>query len=135
MTNSMKFFALITALFVATSLNVWAADQPASKPKGKKLYHVVALKFKDTATREQIAQIETAFRDLKKQIKEIQSLEWGTNISPEKLDKGFTHGFVLTFKSEQARDAYLVHPAHKAFGKALGPVLADVFVIDFWAQP
>ena len=29
---------------------------------------------------------------------------------------------------------YLVHPDHKAFGKALGPVLEDVFVIDFWVK-
>jgi hypothetical protein len=40
----------------------------------------------------------------------------------------------LTFKTAADRDAYLVHPDHKAFGSLVGPVLADVFVIDFWAQ-
>jgi len=30
---------------------------------------------------------------------------------------------------------YLEHPEHKAFGKLIGPVLEDVFVIDFWAKP
>ena len=28
----------------------------------------------------------------------------------------------------------LVHPDHKKFGGIVGPVLGDVFVIDFWAQ-
>jgi len=27
-----------------------------------------------------------------------------------------------------------VHPDHKAFGKVLGPVMEDVFVIDFRAK-
>jgi hypothetical protein len=52
-------------------------------------------------------------------------------VSPEKHDKGFTHCFVLTFAGEKERDAYLIHPEHKAFGKVLGPVLGDVFVLDF----
>ena len=71
---------------------------------------------------------------LKEKIPGIASLDWGTNVSPEKHDKGFTHCFVLSFASEKDRDAYLPHPAHKAFGKMLGPILDDVMVIDFWSQ-
>ena len=95
------------------------------------MYHVVSLKFKEAATPEQIKAVEDAFRGLKATIPEIQTLHWGTNVSPEKHDKGFTHCFVLTFAGAKERDAYLVHPEHKAFGKILGPVLGDVFVIDF----
>ena len=54
--------------------------------------------------------------------------------SKEKHDKGFTHCFIVTFKSENDRDTYIAHPDHKAFAKTLGPVLEDVFVIDFWAK-
>ena len=64
----------------------------------------------------------------------IVSLEWGTNVSKEKKDKGFTHCFVLTFKSEQDRDTYVGHADHKAFGKLVGPLLDDVFVIDYWSK-
>lgn len=99
------------------------------------MYHVVSLKFKETATPEQIKAVEQAFEGLKPKIAEIKTLSWGTNVSPEKLDKGFTHCFVLTFANAKDRDAYLVHPDHKAFGKLLGPVLGDVFVIDFVGQP
>ena len=128
----MKTISLLLALFIGVSLSGFAAD--AAAKKSGKLNHVVALKFKPTATKEQIQEVEIAFRDLKKKAKEIHSLEWGTNVSPEKHDKGFTHCFILSFKNEKNRDAYLVHPAHKAFGKLLGPVMEDVFVIDFWTE-
>jgi hypothetical protein len=68
------------------------------------------------------------------QIKEIKSLEWGTNNSPENLNQGFTHMFFLTFKSEADRAIYLPHPAHKAFGGVLGPHLDKVLVLDYWAN-
>ena len=84
---------------------------------------------------EQIKAVEEAFVGLKEKIPGVASVTWGTNVSPEKHDKGFTHCFILTFASEKDRDAYLPHQDHKAFGKVLGPVLADVFVIDFWGQP
>lgn len=124
-------FGIVCALAV-TSMTAVAADATSSK-KGK-LRHVVAFKFKDTASKDDIKKVETAFRDLKKDIKEIVSYEWGTNNSPENLNKGCTHGFILTFNSEKDRDAYLVHPQHKEFGKLVGPLLAEVFVIDFFAQ-
>jgi hypothetical protein len=99
-----------------------------------KLMHVVAFKFKTTASSEDIKKVETAFEQLKKKIPQVVSLEWGTNVSPEQRNKGFTHCFVLSFKSDKDRDAYLEHPEHKAFGKIVGPVLDDVFVIDFWSK-
>jgi len=127
----MKIISLVLALLVVTALSALAADAPV---KSKKLLHVVSFKFKPEATKGQIDDVVAAFRELKKKIPGIQELSWGTNVSPEKHDKGFTHGFILSFKSEKDRDAYLVHPDHKAFGKTLGPILADVFVIDYWAQ-
>ena len=116
---------------VAASLCAVAA---AGTSKTSKLRHVVAFKFKASATQEQIREVEDAFRALKTKITEIEALEWGTNVSPEKHDKGFTHGFILTFKSDKDRDAYLVHPDHKKFGQLVGGLLADVFVIDYWAK-
>ena len=123
---------LITTLILGLTLSVSAAER--SSTSAAKLRHVVAFKFKQSATGEQIKQVEDAFRDLKKKIKEIQDYEWGTNVSKETRNKGCTHGFILTFKSESDRDTYIDHPAHKDFGKLVGPVLDDVFVIDFWAK-
>jgi hypothetical protein len=56
------------------------------------------------------------------------------NNSPEHLNQGFTHCFFLTFKSEKDREVYLPHPAHKEFGRVLGPHLDKVLVIDYWTS-
>jgi len=95
---------------------------------------VVCFKFKSTATPQDIKQVEQAFQALKQKIPQIATLEWGTNVSKEQRDKGFTHCFIVSFKSEKDRDTYIEHPEHKAFGKIVGPVLDDVFVIDFWPK-
>ena len=99
-----------------------------------KVHHVVCLKFKSTATTDQIKQVEEAFAALQEKVPGIESLKWGTNVSNEQRNKGFTHCFVLTFKTQKDRDNYLEHPEHKAFGKLVGPVVDDVFVIDFVPQ-
>jgi len=121
---------LTLAFLVLTGLGIAAGNVESEGV----LRHVVSFKFKQSATPESIRSVEDAFRKLEDQIPEILSFEMGTNISPEGLDKGFTHCFILTFKSEKDRDAYLVHPDHKAFGSLVGPVLDDVFVVDFWAR-
>jgi hypothetical protein len=107
-----KAIALIP-LVILLAMNASAAD---------KLRHVVSFKFKSTATPQEIKKVEEAFRGLKAKIPQIASFEWGTNVSKENHDKGFTHCFIVTFKSEQDRDTYIAHPDHQAFAKGLGPI-------------
>src|SRR4051812_22509208 len=114
----MNRLTLLCALTLIMATNALAAG---------KLNHVVSFKFKSTATPDEIKKVETAFEALKKNISEIVSLEWGTNVSKENKDKGFTHCFILTFKNEKDRDAYINHPEHKAFGKIVHGILEDAF--------
>ena len=100
----------------------------------KVLRHVVLFSYKAEATPADIASVEAAFAALPGKIPQIKDFEWGTNNSPEGLDKGFTHCFFLTFHSEEDRAIYLPHPDHKAFGAVLGPHLEDVLVIDYWTE-
>jgi hypothetical protein len=99
--------------------------------------HVVVFKFKAGATAAQIHEITTAFAALKDKIPGIVSFEHGTNHSPEGLNKGFTHVFLLTFVDAAARDAYLPHPDHQKFGDLLGTlgIMDDVFVVDYTPVP
>jgi len=101
---------------------------------GRLLRHVVLLKFKDGTTDEQIRQIERAFCALPGKIQAIHDFEWGTDVSVENLQQGFTHCFVVTFRSRADRAKYLPHPAHKMFGELLGPHLDKVLVIDYWTK-
>jgi hypothetical protein len=132
----MKLTLLLAALFTALfTLSAVAAPGGKKKEKEKeKLRHVVAFKFKETATPADVTKVEEAFKALKGKITQISKLEYGLNNSPEKHNKGCTHVWILTFKTEKDRDEYLVHPDHKEFGKLVGPFLGDVFVVDFWAK-
>ena len=128
MQKTTLFIVGVFAMF--SVLSVFAADGKESST----LYHVVSLKLKEGTTADQIKAVETAFAALKEKIPGITSLKWGTNVSPENKNKGFTHCFVLSFATEKDREAYIVHPDHKAFGGVLKPVIDDVFVIDFWTK-
>ncbi|HLH56269.1 MAG TPA: Dabb family protein [Verrucomicrobiae bacterium] len=112
-------------------LGLLALGTASSAVAAGKIHHVVCFKFKSTASGEDIKQVEEAFVALKDKVPGIETLKWGTNVSKEQRNKGFTHCFVLTFKTEKERDQYLDHPEHKAFGKLVGPLVDDVFVIDF----
>jgi hypothetical protein len=128
----LKVFA---ALLVVSVLSLFASPARAEEHEGKLLFHVVSLKFKQGTTKEQIKAVEEAFAGLKEKIPGIAAMTWGTNISPEKLNKGFTHCFVVasTAKS-RATPTCPTLSINKALGKVLGPVLEDVFVIDFWGD-
>ncbi|WP_297765346.1 Dabb family protein, partial [uncultured Muriicola sp.] len=123
----MKFYLSLIAILMA--LYTWGFNQtsmtaenplPGTKiDQDSVLRHVVLFKFKEGTTKKQLEEVENAFVALKNKIPEIESLEWGQNNSPEGLNKGFTHCFFLTFASEAAREVYLPHPDHKAFGALL----------------
>ena len=121
----MKFLTTLLALAMLT-ISSLAADGP--------IRHVVHFKFKADADKAQIAKVVEEFAALKGKIPVVEALESGTNVSAEDRDKGFTHCWIATFKNAADRDAYLVHPAHKAFVALLGPVLDDALVIDFVVQ-
>ncbi len=98
------------------------------------LRHVVMFQFNEKASAADIQKVVDAFRELPSKIPLIKGFEWGINNSPEKLNQGLTHCFLLSFASETDRDAYLVHPAHKAFGALLGPYFGKATVFDYWVR-
>lgn len=123
----------LAILVVLSALPVFGAEKKAATAP-RLLRHVVMFKFKADAKPSEVQKVVDAFGDLKKKISHVAAYEWGTNNSPENLNKGFTHCFVLSFKTEKDRDAYLPHPDHKAFVVLLKPVLEEAFVIDYWTN-
>ena len=98
-----------------------------------KLRHVVMFAFKEGTDAAQIDEIIRRFAALKNLVPGIQALEWGSNNSPEGLNNGLSHCFLLTFGSTEARDAYLPHPDHVAFADWVGEWVETVTVVDYWA--
>lgn len=126
---------LSVLLFAAISLFAMlpsAASAQAPEP----IRHVVVFRYKPTATPAQIQQVTDAFRALKDKIPGILAFEYGVNNSPEGKDQNFSHVYTMTFQDAAARDTYLPHPEHKAFGQLLGRlgILDGVFVVDYVPQ-
>src|SRR5690606_3384332 len=125
---------ILLTLFLVTMMTSAYAQTANPASHGKVLRHVVLFKFKDDASPEDVKRVEQAFAALANKIKLIKDFEWGTNNSSEGLNQGLTHCFLVTFKTEKDRDAYLVHPDHKAFVDILRPHLEKATVVDYWAQ-
>lgn len=98
------------------------------------LRHVVLFKFKDESSETDVKKVVDAFAKLKESIPQIADFEYGTNNSPEGLNNGLTHCFLVTFTSEEDRDVYLPHPKHKEFVELLKPHLDSATVVDYWSQ-
>ena len=99
----------------------------------KVLRHIVMYKFKDNVQPAQVQEVSDAFALLPKKIPLIIGFEHGTNVSKEGKSEGFTHVFVVTFKNEADRDAYIAHPAHEEFVKIVRDRREKVIVFDYWA--
>lgn len=119
-------------LFLLFVMNIASNAQAQKTPQ--ELRHVVMFGWKENADTTAVNKVIRAFITLPAQIKTIKHFEWGVNNSPEKLNQGLTHCFLLSFASEKDRDDYLVHPAHVAFTKLLPGLLDKVTVFDYWAK-
>ncbi|MFV8368693.1 Dabb family protein [Flavobacterium sp. LB2R40] len=123
-----KLLLLILILISSYTIN-------AQQSKQKQLLkHVVMFGWKAGTDAATIDKVVTAFGNLEHKIPLIKAYEWGINSSPENLNNGLTHCFVLTFNSEADRDAYLIHPDHKAFVSVLNPAPEKVTVVDYWTN-
>ena len=97
--------------------------------------HVVLLKIRKDVSKDQVAKVFEALAGLQKKIPGILSFSGGAYSSPEGLHRGFTHGFVMTFKDAASRDVYLPHPDHEVVKaivlKVLDGGLDGVIAFDY----
>ena len=96
-----------------------------------KIKHVGFLKFKEGTSEDEIERIFSELMDISENIPGIEDYVSGPNNSPEGLNEGFTHAFVMTFSDANARDAYLPHPDHEKFKASALPHIEKVLVLDF----
>jgi hypothetical protein len=117
-------FALTIAM--TASSPVAAAD--------KVLRHIVMYQFKPEVTQAQLQEVIAAFAGLPKRIDTIIGFEHGPNVSKEGKSEGFTHVFIVTFKSEKDLADYISHPAHADYVKVVQGRREKVVVFDYWAD-
>ncbi len=85
--------------------------------------HAVLLRIKKEIPAAEVRAIFADLAALRNTIPGILDFSSGPYSSPEGMNKGFTHGFVMTFADEASRDAYLPHPAHEALKRRVLPIL------------
>jgi hypothetical protein len=97
--------------------------------------HMVLFKLRRGVPQAEIDGIFADLAGLAQRIEGITSFAGGPYASPEGLQRGYTHGFCMTFASAAARDVYLPHPAHEAVKarvlKALEGGVAGALAFDF----
>ena len=133
MLRNVLYLVVGAVLLSGCIVNIQRDECLSESTDSQVLRHVVLFKFRDGTSSRQIREIEDAFRALPDKIDAICDFEWGTDVSVENRQQGYTHCFLVTFRSEADRAEYIPHPAHREFGKMLGPHLDNVLVIDYWA--
>ena len=93
--------------------------------------HIALIKFKAGTTESKIEALMGEIKKLRKLIPGLVDYIGGTYSSPEGMNQGFTHGFIMTFKDAAARDAYLPHSEHERVKALVLPYVESVVVFDF----
>ncbi|GMV98463.1 MAG: Dabb family protein [Phycisphaerae bacterium] len=103
-----------------------------------RIKHAVVFKLKAGTSAEQAREIMAALAGLKGKIPGLLDFSGGPYSSPEGLNQGFTHGFVMTFADAASRDGYLPHPEHEKVKQLIFPRLegglAGVIAFDWEEQ-
>ncbi len=81
--------------------------------------HVVLIRFQPQMTEAAIAAIFEELQAIKAVLPGVRSITAGRSESPEKIERGYMHGFVADFDDWAALEAYQNHPDHKAVGAQL----------------
>ena len=89
------------------------------------IHHVVLFTFYENTAPEKIKALADALEILPKKIPGVTHYVWGPSISNEHLEKGYTHGFIMTFENAQMRDTYVPHPLHKELVKKFVDPICD----------
>ena len=96
-----------------------------------KVKHIVLFSFKAEATEEQRNKCFDELLNLSESVPGIEDYVCGPNNSPEGLNQGYDHGFVMTFTDAATRDAYLTHPDHDRAKTEVLPHVEKFVVLDF----
>ena len=81
--------------------------------------HIVLTKFKPDVAEAKIAEIYAGLNALTTVLPGASSFTGGRSQSPEQIERGYMHGFVIDFDSWEALATYQANEDHKALGAQL----------------
>lgn len=81
--------------------------------------HIVLTKFKPDVSEETINGIYKGLAAVTETLEGAANFTGGRSQSPEQIERGYMHGFVIDFDSWEALQAYTDNESHKALGGQL----------------
>jgi hypothetical protein len=81
--------------------------------------HIVLIRFQSGVSDEKIADMFEALPRIRALLDGVLSITAGKSESPEQIERGYMHGFVIDFRDWDALAAYQAHPDHQRFGGEL----------------
>lgn len=93
----------------------------------------VLFQFKEDTPAETIEQFLGELGGLRQSAPGVEDFHAGPYNGSDGLNKAYTHGFVMTFADEAARDGFGPHPEHQRVVGTYGGHIADVVAFDFLA--
>ncbi len=93
--------------------------------------HYGCFQFNEGTSEATIDECFTAMEGMVGSIPGLLDFHYGPYDSAEGLNDEYTHGFIMTFESPEARDSYLPHAHHEKVKDIVVPNLARVVVFDF----
>jgi hypothetical protein len=81
--------------------------------------HIVLVKFKPGLSDREIDDIFDELHAIKTKVPGTIAITSGRSESPEKIERGYLHGFVADFADWAVLQAYQDHPDHKKLGARL----------------
>ncbi len=126
------FFYFSTIIIGYYFINKEVVNIQIKDNKQKMLVHLVLIKYKQETSNEDLQKI-TDYAYSLQAIPGVKDLNYGINVSPEGLGKGYSHSLTMKFSKAADRDSiYLPHPIHQKFVELFVPFTESVLVYDFW---
>jgi hypothetical protein len=99
--------------------------------------HCVLVRARPDHDPDELAAVFAGLAGLRQRLPGMLAFAGGADVSPEGLQRGYTHAFTIDFTDASARDAYLVDPEHKALGTRLVATAEEardgILALDFEA--
>ena len=81
--------------------------------------HIVLVRFRAGIIEETVAAIFADLAAIKAKLPGVIDIRAGRSESPEQIERGYMHGFMVDFTDWAALAAYQDHPDHRRVGAAL----------------
>lgn len=81
--------------------------------------HIVLIRFRPEISEHQISDLFTELHRINGKVPGLLAITSGKSESPEQMERGYMHGFIVDFADWAGLQAYQDHPEHQQLGAKL----------------